>query len=422
MKKRMREQLIKPQYNVQDFYHTNGIAQAIATNMIFDNFTMFVILVNALWISVDADLNDAETLLDASLVFQLAENFFCIFFTFEVSMRFLAFNGKRHCLKDAWFVFDSILVTIMIIETWLIPVSILVSQSDSSSGLGNASILRMFRMVRLIRISRMVRLLKAIPELVILVKGIRAATRSVSVFFLLWLIIIYVFAIVFKQLTVGDPVGEEYFNSVPEAMHTLFLDGILPDASPLVNSIVRENLILYPVIMFFIMLASITVMYMLVGVLVDVVGAIASAEKEGMTVAGIAQDMRYAFGELNHDTDLNITQYELKKLLAEPQIVEIITDAEVDIVAFIDTTEMVFEEPEIAASGIPFEKFIEIVLNLRGSSLATVKDIKESIRCLKKIITSGNTGVLTSVREQFEHMNDHMNDIADANHDGEYDD
>jgi len=49
---------------------------------------------------------------------KVVENIFCFYFTAEVVIRFLAF--KRKCLfyRDAWFVFDSLLVSCMVLETW----------------------------------------------------------------------------------------------------------------------------------------------------------------------------------------------------------------------------------------------------------------------------------------------------------------
>merc|ERR1719359_2750168 len=108
----------------------------------------------------------------------------------------------------------------MVLETWVI--SSIVYATDGGGGGGstkNASILKVIRMVRMLRISRMARLLRSIPELVVLIKGIKAVSRSVLVFFLLWFIIIYVFAVLFKQLTYDEDIGDRYFETVPHAMN-----------------------------------------------------------------------------------------------------------------------------------------------------------------------------------------------------------
>merc|ERR1719277_1245986 len=101
----------------------------------------------------------------------------------------------------------------MMIETWVVPIVMLIVGKEEGTFIGNASMLRMVRIVKMLRVSRLARLLRAIPELVILMKGIGAASRSVFVFLMLWLIIIYIFAVFCRHLTDGQDI--EQFNSVP---------------------------------------------------------------------------------------------------------------------------------------------------------------------------------------------------------------
>merc|ERR1712187_638276 len=101
----------------------------------------------------------------------------------------------------------------------------------SSVGLSDASILRLFRLLRLSRMARMARLLRALPELMILIKAIFVAFRSVFFTLCLLAILIYVFAIAFVQLTRGTCIGQKYFAKVPHAMLSLLMMGNLPDYS-----------------------------------------------------------------------------------------------------------------------------------------------------------------------------------------------
>jgi len=70
---------------------------------------------------------------------------FCIFFCFEWIVRFGAFRRKRDGLKDAWFVFDSVLVTSMVLETWVFTfiVFIMGGGGSAAGGGGNMGILRL---------------------------------------------------------------------------------------------------------------------------------------------------------------------------------------------------------------------------------------------------------------------------------------
>ncbi|CAE7291821.1 DUSP9, partial [Symbiodinium necroappetens] len=90
----------------------------------------------------------------------------------------------------------------------------------------------MARMVKLLRLSRVTRFIRAVPELIIIVKAMGFAARSVLVFFFVWLVIIYVYAVVLRQATDGSDVGIMLFPSVPDAMNSLLLDGLLADYAP----------------------------------------------------------------------------------------------------------------------------------------------------------------------------------------------
>jgi hypothetical protein len=212
MKEKVRMAVMVQEYNVCDFYWETGICQVIARSHVFEYFTLAVIAFNALWISIDTDNNEALTLADASPVFQIAENAFCVYFSFEWFVRFCSFREKRNCLKDAWFVFDSALVTLMVGETWVMNLILLFAAGGGASGgaMGNTSVLKLFRLVLLTRMARMAKLLRAIPELIILIKGIAVASRSVVFTLMLLGVILYFFAIVFRQLTDDTELGQEF--------------------------------------------------------------------------------------------------------------------------------------------------------------------------------------------------------------------
>ena len=142
----------------------------LCTNSKFENCTFTVIAVNALYMGYDSDYNKADMVDTAHLRFQLWESFFCFYFTFELAVRFMSFRHKKHCLRDAWFTFDAFLVTLMIAETWGLPLLM---------GGGKMPIdMQFLRLLRLLRLARMVRLLRGLPTLLALVKAMGAALRS----------------------------------------------------------------------------------------------------------------------------------------------------------------------------------------------------------------------------------------------------
>lgn len=396
MKAKVKESIMKPDYNVANFYKTEGIWQQVARTQWFDNLTLVVIALNALWISIDTDYNHAETLTDADVGFQIGENTFCIYFSVELFVRFMAFRRKRDGLKDGWFVFDSALVGMMVMETWMLNLVFFILGGGSSGSLGNASILRLVRLLRLTRMARMVRLLRAMPELMILVKGMSVATRVVFWTLCLLLIFIYVFGIAFTQLAKDTPLEQEYFPTVPKAMSTLLLRGTLPDLHEFVVTIGDESGVYACLAMIFILLTTLTVMNMLVGVLCEVINVVSAVEKEQMTVQFVKSKLLALISEAHIDQDANksISKDEFEKLLLLPEGARIIEEVGVDVVGLVDFADDIFKD----GIELSFPDFMELVLQLRSNNTATVRDIVD----LRKLISSMFTEFTPLIETQIE--------------------
>merc|ERR1719210_2892589 len=107
----------------------------------------------------------------------------------------------------------------MVLETWVMTAMVAMFSMGGGGGLGNGSILRIARLMRLSRMARMARLLRAIPELMILIKGMVAAMRSVILTLALLIIMPYVFGIAFTQMCNETKELEvKYFDSVMGSM------------------------------------------------------------------------------------------------------------------------------------------------------------------------------------------------------------
>lgn len=422
MKAKARMALVKPQYNVFDHYHTSGMAQKIAKHPVFENVTLAVVCANAVWMAVDTDHNDAVLIQDMHPVFICGEMMFCTYFTAEVMVRFAAFAHKRRCLRDSWFVFDAFLVTLMILETWLLPVLVLLIP-DLGAALENLNLgtLRLIRMVKILRLSRMAKLLRLFPELKIIVKGIRFAFRSVGVFFLLWLMIIFVTSILLTQLNSSFKTTDgfaELFARVDISMETLLLHGVLPHQASLLRTAMEASPLFWIILLAFVLLASMTIMYMLVGVLVEVMSAVAASEKEGMTVSFVATQLRETMEALNRSPDQSWSQAEFEKFLMEPEVVRVILGVGVDIGTLFDMMDIIFEDlDKKGISGLSFESMVDLLLNLRGANTATVKDVKELLRVLKAIISENVSTMQRKIQDEFYHIRSDLGALREETHD-----
>lgn len=284
--------------------------------------------------------------------------------------------------------FDLCLSAMMVAETWVFTVVLLVLDTrTTSANTGATSILKVVRMVRLARLTRVARIFRAIPEIVIILKGIAYAARSVAVFLLLWIMIIYVFAIFLRQLTDGQHIGNVYFESVPASMSTLLLNGLFADVATLVDTMSGEIPYLWPIMFFFFVLVSMTIMYMLLGVLVDVVATVATSEKEAMAVSILATELRAKLQQLGYGDDMKFNQEELQAIMMHPSIVKIMQDEGVDVNVLADMLELICQDVSNKEGGVvTFADIVEIVLNMRGTNPATVKDCKEQIRVTKALL------------------------------------
>lgn len=382
MKKQMKEALTKKEYNVHDLYHKSGIAQWVAKHPVFENFTLFVISLNALWISYDTDYNSASVLTEAHVQFQIAEHSFCAFFTFEWIVRFLSFARKSSSLQDAWFVFDTALVFMMVMETWVLTIVMAFAATGQGGGLGGASILRLFRLLRL---SRMARMLRSMPELLIMIKGIVAATRAVMFTLLLLLGIMYVFGIACRQLSEKTVMGEQYFRTVGRSMYTLLVSGtFLDNLGSVSDAILAESTACIILFYIFILLASCVLMNMLIGVLCEVVAAVSEVEKEGMALGFVASTLERILREADKDGDMMISKKEFCAMLTSREALLALKEVDIDPLSLIDFTDDIFGEDGTDDVSLSFSDFLQMVLEYRQTNSTTVKDFIE----LRKFVST----------------------------------
>eukprot|EP00928_Gymnodinium_smaydae_P001516 TRINITY_DN10550_c1_g1_i2.p1 TRINITY_DN10550_c1_g1~~TRINITY_DN10550_c1_g1_i2.p1 ORF type:complete len:857 (-),score=155.79 TRINITY_DN10550_c1_g1_i2:168-2681(-) len=371
MKEQVRQTIHTKPYSVTDYYKEDGIFRRIAMSPIFENFTLLVIVFNAIWIAVDTDLNSESVLIRAKLQFQVAENFFCFYFSFEWIVRFFAFENKRNTLKDPWFVFDSALLAFMVLETWILSIALIVSGGTNAQI--DLGVVGLFRLLRLARIARISRLMRAVPELMVLVKGMLAATKSVFWTLFLLIVMMYVFAICFTQLAEDTEIGKTYFPTVWISMQNLLLDGTLPDNAAMVVAVGEESWVYALLLLLFILLGSLTVLNMLVGVLCETMSTVSSVEKETSDVKFVKDQMLDILRKnVDADGDMMVSKDEFEALLVNPAAAKAIDFVGVDVESLVECSDFIFRHK---GQGLTFGDFVEIVLDFRGSKVATVKDI-----------------------------------------------
>jgi hypothetical protein len=354
-------------------FNANSICYRICETQLFHVSSLMMICINAIYIGVEADANDAKILSDAPIGFQVMEHVFCVFFVFELAVRYGAFVRTSACMKDRWFMFDFFLVVLMVIDTWIFGVVLSFLDDPPRTG-AVGGIGRMFRLLRLTRISK---LMHTIPELVTMAKGMVAAVRAVHAALLILVILVYVFAIIINAVIGEDQDLSEYlaenFSTVRDAMITLTLQGVLMDD---INTLYRElisygNIISIIVFGIFVLLSAITVMNMLIGVLCQVVLDVSEAETEDHVKAEMSKTLLVMLENLDDDGSGELSKKELQDVIAEPEAIKILNEIQVDTQHLLDIFEMLYTNE---GTTLPIHVILNIVLMLRGRRSVTMDD------------------------------------------------
>lgn len=365
----------KKAINLADYRHSEGFFIRIVDSHAFQFSSFFMILANAIYIGVEADWNPEKNIANYSWGYLLAEHGFCLFFTGELVARFFTYRLKKDAFKDNWFVFDFVMVLMMVIDTWILGLVLSAAGDSTSSDTGAVGgVGRLLRLLRLIRISR---LMKLIPELVTMAKGMVAAIRAVHAALLILFILVYVFAIIMASLVGEEELVQEYFPTVRTSMVTLLVNAVfLDDFSALVNTMLELGkplpLILLAV---FVLLSALTVMNMLIGVLCQVVLDVSAEEEESHVKAQMAKSLLVMLEELDDDKSGQLSKAEVQDVISEPEAIAIMKDIQVDTNHLLDLTDMLYPSEE---GSLEIPTFMNILLALRGKRQVTMNDLAKS--------------------------------------------
>jgi hypothetical protein len=192
----------------------------------------------------------------------------------------------------------------------------------------------------------------------------------------LLVMIIYTFAIVFTQLAKGTDLEKNRYPSAKcsdmlTTMTTLLLGGILPDFAPTTEDFAAEDFFFAVFFFMFILLAYVTIMNMLIGVLVEVVAVVASVEKETNQVAAVKRVLLKWTPEADRDGDCLFGVDEFKEMLNNDGCAKDLNDVGVDAIALIDHADFVFRNKDT----LTFSELLTVVLGLRGRNDTKVQDL-----------------------------------------------
>ena len=130
--------------------------------------------------------------------FQLVAHVFCASFLFELVVKIFACRRWRDAFRDHTFCFDFGLVMLIVYETWVVLVIVGMFPSLqphlSPHQMRGVGIFRVTHALRLARVARIYWITRAMPDLMVLVRGMVSAMKSVFSALLLLFIFICIFS------------------------------------------------------------------------------------------------------------------------------------------------------------------------------------------------------------------------------------
>jgi hypothetical protein len=198
------------------------------------------------------------------------------------------------------------------------------------------------------------------------------------------MVITYVFAIAFCNVVPDGHEWEDgydssiekvYFSSVPEAMHNLCIYAVfLDNLSNITLDCKAQSAFCLCLLWMYIALAALTVLNMLVGVLCEVISAVAIEEKESMMIDKVKDKFTSIAANLDENKDMLLSWDEFKVIATDQEAIRTLKAVNVDPECLIDVAEDFFNEDGKKVF-VEFEEFMTMVLDLRAGQPATVKDV-----------------------------------------------
>lgn len=183
-----------------------GALLGFARSPYFEYVTSFLVIVNAITIGVQTDIEARNyQSSDAPQHYLIIEYMFVCIFTLELALRLYVYRCDFWLMKGNHYnIMDFVLVSLQLLEIALEPLP------------QHISFLRVFRIFRLLRVVRLVRILRHIRELRTLIVSIMTSLRSLIWTIVLLLLIIYMFSLYFTELVKDHLAKNENPSNVKE--------------------------------------------------------------------------------------------------------------------------------------------------------------------------------------------------------------
>merc|ERR1712232_252712 len=194
------------------------------------------------------------------------------------------------------------------------------------------------------------------------------------------------------------------FSSVSGSMFSLLMKGNFPDLDGAVHDLGATDWVFVVIFLFFILLSSVTVLNMLNGILVDVIRKVSDLESEKGMASHVSTCLKLIMemeDGLDVDGDGLVSKAEFESLLVKPRAAKLLHQLGVDVFFLVDNASFIFEDAGAEAgteAKLTFPAMMDLVLRLRGSNRATVKDLVEVRRLMVQELQHTQEDILLAIR------------------------
>jgi len=267
---------------------------------------------------------------------------------------------------------------LMCVETWVVPLSIVVTQVEMSS-IVYSEPFQVLRMLRLFRLTRLAHLLQHFPDLLTIAKGLKAAIKAVTSSVIIVGVLNYTFSIFIHMMLKDEKLVEDRYGSLPKVMWTLLMDGTFTDdlrasIQPLFELKQYNTIIGAMIILVFVFISAITMLNMLIGVICEVVSAVTDSERDACAIRVLKQTIFTELVRFDTDGNRKISHPELKNVMKDPGVQEVLRGLQVDGNQLAEMLLTLFPDPH---SEVSFERVMEIILLCRKHLPLTFAHVSE---------------------------------------------
>lgn len=363
-----------------------NVWQRIASSQSYFAFTIATIMFSLCWLAVEVEVNEPGSGSSPSLFFAIVQHLQCFYFLFDIVVVFKGASQQRSFLETLVtkqeLVLDCILVLLFVLDTWVWPIVSWQLGTAFTAGDKGKFIFVAFRLLRVARLLRVVRLLHELSVLHVMIRGIIRglvhALRAIAMVSGLILLIVYVTGLGLRIIMEGSKIGEARFSSVAQAMGTLLLECTLSGNRGIgvIRDALDESLFFAILLILFVMIANVTMMGVMTGLLVQTVRTVAEAERDESLMRDVLYHLEEIWARANdhdNDGDGHLDGVELSACFDDINFRKALQAAGFDLDCMEDMFPFLLKHNGDEGR-LSKETFMKTILEMRTNSSATHKD------------------------------------------------